>query len=211
LGLGVRAGASNSDNRPATAAAPGSRLACQWERQLAALIEGIPLPDHRPYEPSKRKAMPRPTPQERQQRNERRQRNEAERSAREAPEKQTFARVRSIVDQALSRPRDNFGVDEALIELEEARICALSVFPPQSGAAVAATIAKARLLGLIIDRQKVGSPQDYEFEKARTREELLEMLHERLGPAAVERFKKFVSEIKEIPVVEDRSNGNDEG
>jgi hypothetical protein len=85
-------------------------------------------------------------------------------------------------------PRDNFGVDEALIELEEARICALSVFPPQSSAA-------AKLLGLIIDRQEVGSPRDYEFEKASTREELLNMLHERLGPAAVERFKKFVSEI----------------
>jgi hypothetical protein len=115
--------------------------------------------------------------------------------AREAREKQTFARVRSIVDQALCRPRDNFGVDEALIELEEARICALSVFPPQSNAAVAATMAKAKLLGLIIDRQEVGSPKDYEC----------------LGSAAVERFKKIVSEIKEIPVIEDRSNGNDEG
>jgi hypothetical protein len=154
--------------------------------------------------------MPRPTPQERQQRDERRQRNEAERSAREAREKQTFARVRSIVDQALSRPRHNFGVDEALIELEEARICAMSVFPPQSGAAVAATMAKAKLLGLIIDRQEVGSPQDYEFENARTREELLEMLHDRLGPMAVERFKKFVSEMKEIPVIEGLRNGSDE-
>jgi phage terminase small subunit len=139
------------------------------------------------------------------------ERNEAERCTREAREKQTFARVRSIVDQALSRPRDNFGVDEALIELEEASICALSVFPPQSGAAVTATMAKAKLLGLIIDRQEVGSPRDYEFEKARTREELIEMLHERLGPIAVERFKKFVSEMKEIPVIEDCSNGNDEG
>jgi hypothetical protein len=155
--------------------------------------------------------MPRPTPEERRQREERRRKNEAERSAREAREKQMFARVRSIVDQALARPRDNFGVDEALIELEETRICALSVFPPQSGAAVAATMAKAKLLGLIIDRQEVGSPRDYEFEKARSREELLEMLHERLGPLAVERFKKFVSEIKEIPSIEGRRNGNDEG
>jgi hypothetical protein len=37
------------------------------------------------------------------------------------------------------------------------------------------------------------------------------MLHEPLGPMAVERFKKFVSEIKEIPVIEGRSNGNDQG
>jgi gamma-glutamyl phosphate reductase len=29
------------------------------------------------------------------------------------------------------------------------------------------------------------------------------MLHERLGAAGVERFKKFVAEIKEIPVIEE--------
>jgi hypothetical protein len=89
-------------------------------------------------------------------------------------------------------------------------MCAPTVFPPKCAAVAAATLAKAKLLGLIIDRQELGSPQDYEFKKARTREELLEMLRERLGPAPVERFKKFVSEIKEIPVIEDRSNRNDE-
>lgn len=69
---------------------------------------------------------------------------------------------------------------------------------------------KAKLLGLIIDRLEVGSPQDYEIEKARTREELLQMLRERLGPTAVERFKKFVSEIKEIPIIEDHGKENDD-
>lgn len=113
-----------------------------------------------------------------------------------------FSPRRFCCTAPVSRCRPARWIDEALIDFEEARICALSVFPPQSANAVAATMPKAKLLGLIIDRQEVGSSQDYEFEKARTREELLNMLHERLGPAAVERFKKFVSKIKEIPVIE---------
>ena len=39
-----------------------------------------------------------------------------------------------------------------------------TVYPPQTNSAVEATMAKAKLLGLIIDRQEVGSTRDYEFE-----------------------------------------------
>jgi hypothetical protein len=36
------------------------------------------------------------------------------------------------------------------------------------------------------------------------------MLRERLGPSSVERFRKFVAEIRESPAIEDRNKGNDE-
>lgn len=44
-------------------------------------------------------------------------------------------------------------VEELLVELEEARVSALEADQP--GAAVNATIGKARLLGLLIDRKEV--------------------------------------------------------
>jgi hypothetical protein len=47
---------------------------------------------------------------------------------------------------------------------------------------------KATLLGSNIDR-KLAHARDYEFEKARTREELLEMLHEPPGAGAIQKIR----------------------
>lgn len=50
--------------------------------------------------------------------------------------------------QAAHRQRHNLEVDDLLEELEEARKAALTAETPQSSAAVAATMGKAKLLGL---------------------------------------------------------------
>ena len=58
--------------------------------------------------------------------------------------------------QAEHRERHNWTVDDAMVELEEARQAALMAETVQASAAVAATMSKAKLLGLdkqIIDHQ----------------------------------------------------------
>lgn len=50
------------------------------------------------------------------------------------------------------RQRHNITVDDLIEELEQARQTALAAESPQSSAAVAATMGKAKLLGLIIDK-----------------------------------------------------------
>ncbi|ATD65395.1 terminase small subunit [Neisseria weixii] len=46
-------------------------------------------------------------------------------------------------------------VDDVISELEQARQAALSTPTPQSGAAVSATMGKAKILGLIVDRAEI--------------------------------------------------------
>ena len=55
--------------------------------------------------------------------------------------------------QQAAAERNRITVDDLLLELEEARIIAMSAETPQSSAAVAATMGKAKLLGL--DKQLV--------------------------------------------------------
>ena len=62
------------------------------------------------------------------------------------------ARVEQI--QAEAKERNAVTVDSILAELEEARVAALGAKFPQSSAAVSASVAKARLCGLIVDKQE---------------------------------------------------------
>jgi hypothetical protein len=98
--------------------------------------------------------MARSSPEERRKLERRRTEKQALRAANADRDQQVHARVQQIVDQALAR---STAAGEAipdlpvlLRELEEARLGALSVYPPQSSAAVQATMAKARLLGIDI-------------------------------------------------------------
>lgn len=61
------------------------------------------------------------------------------------------ARIKQLQDEAAARNRVT--VDDLLRELEEARIIAMAAETPQSSAAVAATMGKAKLLGM--DKQLV--------------------------------------------------------
>lgn len=64
--------------------------------------------------------------------------------------------VRARVEQLQARAveRHEITVDDLIRELEEARAAALATEKPQAAAMVAATLGKAKLLGLITDRQE---------------------------------------------------------
>lgn len=57
--------------------------------------------------------------------------------------------------KAEARSRHAVTVDDLLAELEQARAAALSAPTPQSSAAVSATMGKAKMLGLIVDRAEM--------------------------------------------------------
>ena len=61
------------------------------------------------------------------------------------------ARIKELQYSALER--HNVTVDSLLLELEEARQCALAAETPQTSAAVGATMGKAKLMGL--DKQLI--------------------------------------------------------
>lgn len=74
---------------------------------------------------------------------------------RKASELLAMDKIKRQVDelQAGHRQRHDLTVDDLLVELEQARIAALTCETPQTSAAVSATMGKAKLLGL--DRQVV--------------------------------------------------------
>jgi hypothetical protein len=88
--------------------------------------------------------------------------------------------------------------------LEEVRTVSLAAFPPQCNAAVNAIMAQAKLLGMVVDRQAIGKPQDYNMghdEEAA----IYERLRERLGPEHVERFRQIVEKMRDAfngPVID---------
>lgn len=51
--------------------------------------------------------------------------------------------------------RNELTIDDIIRELEEARTAALTAESPQSSAAVAATMGKAKVLGMLIDKSEV--------------------------------------------------------
>jgi hypothetical protein len=57
--------------------------------------------------------------------------------------------------QAAAVKRHEITVDDLVQELDDARMTALAALIPQSSAAVAATMGKAKLLGLLVDKQEV--------------------------------------------------------
>jgi hypothetical protein len=69
-----------------------------------------------------------------------------------------FARVKELLDRSAARAEVT--VASLLNELEEARKLAAEINQPS--AAVAATLGKAKVAGLIVDRKEVGKPGDFE-------------------------------------------------
>lgn len=60
--------------------------------------------------------------------------------------------------QAEAAERNAITVDDLIAELEEARKAAFAAFNPQTAAAVAATMGKAKLLGFLTDKVAVSGP-----------------------------------------------------
>jgi len=101
-----------------------------------------------------------------------------------------------------------FGRTEALIELEQARRVAMVADPPQAGAMVAATMGKAKVMGLIVEQQAVGSPDEF---KNKSEEELIAIMRERVGPKETEIFLKAVEQMRRAydgPIIEGQAEKN---
>ncbi|KLT73209.1 terminase [Neisseria arctica] len=65
--------------------------------------------------------------------------------------------ISAMIDdlKAEHKARHCVTVDDVIAELEQARQAALSTPTPQSGAAVSATMGKAKILGLIVDKAEI--------------------------------------------------------
>ena len=65
--------------------------------------------------------------------------------------------ISAMVDdlKAEARQRHRVTVDDLLHELEQARAAALAAPTPQSSAAVSATMGKAKMLGLLVDKAEI--------------------------------------------------------
>jgi hypothetical protein len=74
-------------------------------------------------------------------------------------------------------------------ELEQAR--ALAMAKGQAGAAVAATMGKAKITGLAVERAEIGQPGD--FAGARSIEEIVERIRAELGSADADAFAALVN------------------
>jgi hypothetical protein len=85
--------------------------------------------------------------------------------------------------------QEGYSREMALVELESARLGAMKSFPIQAQAAVNATLAKAKLMGLIIDKQAIlhgtrsgtGGMMDLHGDVREARRQVIESLRERFG------------------------------
>lgn len=101
--------------------------------------------------------------------------------------------LHGMLTQAAARPVNaEWGVEDALIELEEARRIGMVSQPPNASAMVAATMGKAKIMGLIIDRQMNGKPEDF----VPTREQVIQNMEEAIGSEATKRFLSIYEQFK---------------
>jgi hypothetical protein len=115
--------------------------------------------------------------------------NKLKRSA-EARAQDTHKQVQALIASVNERVRDpnaEYGVDDAIEELDAAK--RLAMLTGHAGAAVAAIMGKCKLKGLIIDRsaQIVGKPEDF-ASGPQSIDDLVEDMRETLGSRAVGRF-----------------------
>ena len=78
--------------------------------------------------------------------------------------------ISAMVDdlKAEARQRHRVTVDDLLHELEQARAAALAAPTPQSSAAVSATMGKAKMLGLLVDKAEIKAEAEIQ-EKPKSR------------------------------------------
>lgn len=89
----------------------------------------------------------------------------------------------------MTTKRHEITIDTLLADLEADRT--LAHVEAQAGAAVSATMAKARLLGLIIDRKETGQPGD--FANLQSAEEVIALVRNELGDEAAKALSRLVA------------------
>jgi hypothetical protein len=142
--------------------------------------------------------MPRPSPNERRKIEARKKANAMRRNDEASREKRVAAQVEKIVSGALTRTRGREAVlpdlPELLERLEEARLLAMA--SGQANAAVAATMAEAKLCGYVIDKSQsaiavagsIGVSGMGSRKEPQTIEDIVEDMRENLGDRAAQTF-----------------------
>jgi hypothetical protein len=139
--------------------------------------------------------MARPSPNERKKIDVNRAAKAKIKSEVDAREQRTRDRVDQIVTTALSRTgsRDVLPTVPDLVEKLE-KAYALAMATSQPVAAVSATMAIGRLLGLVIDRSAGAIAQVGHGDIEVQREAVFERIRERVGSARAERFITFMQQ-----------------
>lgn len=144
--------------------------------------------------------MARPSPEVKAQREARRAKVAAIRDEELAAQERGRVQVDGIVAGAVAtvqarKPGELPGLIDILDELEQARQLALAASVP--AAAVNASMAKAKLLGMIVERAQVvqGTPAEYAEADA---EQIYERVKDKWGPRGLEVFKQAADEMRRL-------------
>ena len=110
--------------------------------------------------------------------------------------------ISAMVDdlKAEARQRHRVTVDDLLHELEQARAAALAAPTPQSSAAVSATMGKAKMLGLLVDRAEIKA--EAETSQVKQEERKCPLSQEEIRQVSNAFFNKPYSEITLADIIE---------
>ena len=110
--------------------------------------------------------------------------------------------ISAMVDdlKAEARQRHRVIVDDLLHELEQARAAALAAPTPQSSAAVSATMGKAKMLGLLVDRAEIKA--EAETSQVKQEERKCPLSQEEIRQVSNAFFNKPYSEITLADIIE---------
>ena len=102
--------------------------------------------------------------------------------------------------KAEARQRHAVTVDDLLHELEQARAAALAAPTPQSSAAVSATMGKAKMLGLLVDKAEIKA--EAEISQVKQEERKCPLSQEEIQQIRNAFFNKPYSEITLADIIE---------
>lgn len=110
--------------------------------------------------------------------------------------------ISAMVDdlKAEARQRHAVTVDDLLHELEQARAAALTASTPQSSAAVSATMGKAKMLGLLVDKAEIKA--ETEISQVKQEERKCPLSQEEMQQVMNAFFNKPYSEITLEDIIE---------
>ena len=110
--------------------------------------------------------------------------------------------ISAMVDdlKAEARQRHAVTVDDLLHELEQARAAALAAPTPQSSAAVSATMGKAKMLGLLVDKAEIKA--EAETSQVKQEEHKCPLSQEEIRQVSNTFFNKPYSEITLADIIE---------
>ena len=110
--------------------------------------------------------------------------------------------ISAMVDdlKAEARQRHAVTVDDLLHELEQARAAALAAPTPQSSAAVSATMGKAKMLGLLVDKAEIKA--EAEISQVKQEERKCPLSQEEIQQIRNAFFNKPYSEITLADIIE---------